>query len=169
MNLSNCASNFSVEDLASDAQRAMLGYWLSAKGNAPLPLKSALDPVALPRQALSSLAVVEPVDDNDFRVRIIGTGVRAAVGRDVTGQQVSHIDGAGEALENLRLCHAQAAIFYTCGPATWAGGRQKFYTSLMLPFGAPGHIERVVVVFQFTYHTPESLSAPRPQAAMLQH
>tara|TARA_R110000868_G_scaffold125636_2_gene331832 strand:+ start:463 stop:972 length:510 start_codon:yes stop_codon:yes gene_type:complete len=169
MNLSNCASNFSIEDLASDAQRAMFGYWQNARGNAPLPLKSALDPVALPRQALSSLAVVEPVDNDDFRVRIIGTGVRAAVGRDVTGQQISHIDGAGETLENLRLCHAQAATFYTCGPATWAGGRQKFYTSLMLPFGTPGHIERVMAVFQFTYHTPESLSASWPQVAMLQH
>ncbi|MEQ8334662.1 PAS domain-containing protein [Nisaea sp.] len=166
MNLSDVDSDFTAEDLASYAQRAMYGYWLDARGEAILPPKSALDPVEFPRQSLSSIAVVEPIGDGDFRIRIVGTGVRSAVGRDDTGQQVSQIPGTENALARLLQCRDTASAFYTGGPANWANGRQKFYTSLLLPFGAPQHVERIMLVFQFTHHTPANLMKPMPQLFM---
>lgn len=168
MDLPNLAPGFSTDDLASDAQRAMHEYWQIARGSASLPPKSMLDPVELPRRSLPSLAVVEPIDGSDFRIRIVGTGVRSAIGRNITGQQVSQIDGAEGALDCLRQCRDSETTVYTSGPATWASGRQKFYTSLMLPFGSPGHIERILIVLQFTHHAPASLSEPPLQISMQQ-
>lgn len=158
MDLQNFAPVFSTNDLTSDAQRAMYEYWQTARGNASLPPKSTLDPVELPRGSLPSLAVIEPVDGSDFRVRIVGTEVHSAVGRNITGKRVSQIDGAEDALDRFRQCHDMETACYTSGPATWASGLQKFFTSLMLPFGSPGHIERILIVLQFTHHMPASQS-----------
>jgi hypothetical protein len=168
MDFQNLAPDFSMDDLASDAQRAMYEYWQIARGNAALPPKSTLDPVELPRRSLPSLAVMEPIDGNDFRVRIVGTGVHSAVGRDITGQRVSQIDGAESALDRLRQCRDAEAMYYASGPATWASGPQKYFTSLMLPFGSPGHIERILIVLQFTHHSPASLSRPPLETSMQQ-
>lgn len=162
----NFTSHFTIEDLASDAQRAMYVYWLAARGSASMAPKSSLDPVKLPRQSLSSLAVVEPVDGNDFRVRIIGSAVRSAAGWDATGHMISQIEGAEDALERFRRCLSSGSTYYTSGPTTWANRRQKFYTSLILPFGIPGNIERIVVVFKFTHHSPERPSTSHIQALL---
>lgn len=159
---------FSTDDLASGAQRAMYEYWQTARGNAPLPPKATLDPVELPRQCLPSLAVVEPIDDSDFRVRIVGTGVRSAVGKDITGKRISEIDGGEDALDRLRQCNKAETAYYAGGLATWASGPQKFFTSLMLPFGSPGNIERILSVLQFTHHAPSDLSKPQLQMSMEQ-
>tara|TARA_E500000318_G_scaffold55810_1_gene51850 strand:- start:19441 stop:20064 length:624 start_codon:yes stop_codon:yes gene_type:complete len=158
MDSENPSPGFSTDDLASDGQRALYEYWQAARGNAALPPKTTLDPVELPRQCLPSLAVVEPVEGNDFRIRIIGTGVRSAVGKDITGQQVSQIDGPEGTLDRLRRCRDMETADYASGPATWASGRHKFFTSLMLPFGSPGHIERILIALHFTHHTPVNLS-----------
>ncbi len=154
MNSHTFAPDPSAEDLASDAQRAMYAYWQTARSDSHLAPKSTLDPVELPRLCLPLLAVLEPLDDNDFRIRIVGTSVRSAIGKDITGQLVSQIEGAEVLLDCLRQCCGKESTFYASGPARWASGRQEFFTSLMLPFGSPGHIERILIVFQFTHHMP---------------
>tara|TARA_R110002012_G_scaffold12277_4_gene54871 strand:- start:735 stop:1349 length:615 start_codon:yes stop_codon:yes gene_type:complete len=161
-------ADFSAKDLASDAQRAMYDYWLETRGSAAFPPKSALDPVEFPRQSLSSLTVLEPIGDDDFRIRIVGTRVRAAVGKDNTGQLISQIAGAEEALEHLRACTEAPTALFCSGRAAWAFRHQKFYTSLMLPFGTQRHVERIMMVFHFTHHMPTSLQVQSSGASMQQ-
>ncbi|MEP3112524.1 PAS domain-containing protein [Nisaea sp.] len=168
MDLHTFIQDPSAEDLASDAQRAMYEYWQTARNDSQLAPKSTLDPVELPRQCLPLLAVLEPLEGNDFRIRIVGTGVRSSIGRDITGQLVSQIKGAEDFLDCLRQCCGKESTYYAGGPASWASGRQEFFTSLMLPFGSPGHIERILIVFKFTHHMPASPRKSPPQVSAQQ-
>lgn len=149
-------NDFSASDLSSDAQRAMYEYWLTVRGKGQVPPKTALDPVEFPREALPLLTVVEPAGEDDFRVRITGTGIRAATGRDLTGLKVSEIEGAGSMLDRLRHCRDNGATAYTTGTADWALKPGKYFTALVLPFGTRQSVERVMLVFNFTNHAPET-------------
>ncbi|WP_420405577.1 PAS domain-containing protein [Nisaea sp.] len=146
--------DFSAGDLSSDAQRAMYEYWIEARGRASLPPKTALDPVEFPRDALPLLAVVEPVGDDDFRVRITGTGIRAATGRDLTGTKVSQIEGAHNARERMIKCLENVSAYFVKGSADWAQKPNKYFTALVLPFGTTQHVERILLVFNFSHHAP---------------
>lgn len=145
----------SADDLSSDAQKAMFEYWQKARGKGQLPPKTALDPVEFPRGALPVLAVVEPAEDDDFRVRITGTGIRAATGRDFTGEMVRGLDGAEPAHERLLWCRDTARPDFVTGTAKWAEKDGKYFSALLMPFGAPGQVERIVLVFNFTNYAPE--------------
>lgn len=151
-------NDFSVADLSSDAQRAMYEYWLKARGKAPLPPKTALDPVEFPRDALPLLTVVEPLEQDDFRVRITGTAVRAATGRDFTGTRVSQIEGARGAQERMIKCRDNASAYFVGGSADWSQKSDKFFTALVLPFGTRNRVERILLVFNFTNHMPPEIA-----------
>jgi hypothetical protein len=157
-------SDFSAGDLSSDAQKAMYEYWLQARGNGQLPPKTALDPVEFPRDALPVLVVVEPVGEDDFRVRITGTGIRAATGRDFTGKKVSQFAGADAARERMIKCRDHGAAYFVGGSADWSRKPDKFFTALALPFGTPSRVERILLVFNFTNHMP---AESKPQPALL--
>ncbi|UUX49530.1 PAS domain-containing protein [Nisaea acidiphila] len=144
--------------LSSDAQKAMFEYWLKARGKALLPPKSALDPVEFPRQSLPVLTVLEPLEDDDFKVRITGTGVRAATGQDFTGLRMSEIDGTADAHERLIWCRNNARAYFVSGSAEWTRKIEKFFSALVLPFGTPARVERIVLVFSFTNYAPKDVS-----------
>lgn len=154
MTLQEQIIDFSIEDLSSSAQRSMYEYWLQARGKGQLPPKTALDPVEFPREALPLLAVVEPAGAEDFRVRITGTGIRAATGRDLTGSKVSEIEGAGPALDRMIQSRDSGTAYFASGSADWAQKPNKFFTALVLPFGTPKSVERIMLVFHFTNHAP---------------
>ncbi|WP_193181995.1 PAS domain-containing protein [Nisaea sediminum] len=141
--------------MSSDAQRAMYEYWLKVRGKGQVPPKTALDPVEFPRKALPLLTVVEPAGEDDFKIRITGTGIRAATGRDLTGLKISEIEGAGPILDRLLQCRNSAVTDYAAGSADWARKPGKYFTALVLPFGTPQSVERVMLVFSFTNRAPE--------------
>jgi len=159
-------NDFSAADLSNDAQRAMYEYWLKARGKNPLPPKTALDPIEFPRNALPLLTVVEPLEEDDFKVRITGTGIRAATGRDFTGTKVSQIEGAHTALERMVMCRDDGKAYFVSGSADWSQKPDKFFTALVLPFGTRGRVERILLVFSFTNHTPAG-SGPKYRTVRL--
>lgn len=163
MAITEIRDDFSADDLSSEAQKSMHAYWLKARGKGQIPPKTALDPVEFPRKALPLLTVVEPISDNDFKIRITGTGIRAATGHDFTGLKISEIDGTDDALEHLVRCRDDARTHFVTGSAEWDKKFEKFFSVLALPFGSPSRVERIVLVFSFTNYTPKSVS-PRQSA-----
>ncbi len=73
-------------------QREVFDYWSSLATNG-LPSRSAINPGAIKRRlAQISILVVDPAAKGGLRVRLAGTGLRDAFGRDVTGQALSAIE-----------------------------------------------------------------------------
>jgi hypothetical protein len=72
--------------------RQLYAYWLSKKGTARAPPRSAIEPAEIVG-LLPNLALVDVVGDLPrFRVRLFGTKLVAAYGQDITGKFTDEID-----------------------------------------------------------------------------
>ena len=84
-----------VEELAEPrhpALRQLLAYWLSKKGAARAPSRSAIRPEEIV-PLLPNLALVDVIGDPPrFRVRLFGTRLVEAYGEDITGKFTDEID-----------------------------------------------------------------------------
>lgn len=63
-------------------------YWFSLCAGRPFPLRSEVDPIAMPRHLLPRVVLVDIIDREkpDFRWRLIGTYTTDLMGRDATGR-----------------------------------------------------------------------------------
>ena len=84
-----------VEELAEPrhpALRQLFAYWLSKKGSARAPARSAIHPEEIV-SLLPNLALVDVIGDPPrFRVRLFGTKLAEAYGEDITGKFTDEID-----------------------------------------------------------------------------
>lgn len=74
-------------------------YWTGLRGDGGMPLRSAIDPTAMPTRLLPWLFLMDVLrdgDELDYRYRLAGTSNVELVGRDPTGQLASEIFAAGE-------------------------------------------------------------------------
>jgi hypothetical protein len=75
--------------------QSLLEYWLSKRAGAPMPLRTAIDPLDIPL-LLPHLMLTEPVESGaDFRYRLVGTAVVEAAGIDFTGRRQSELLAPG--------------------------------------------------------------------------
>lgn len=75
----------------NDELRALLRYWLAIHPRTGLPGRAAFDPLEVPR-ALPSLVLTDVERDPfRFRVRLMGTAIVAAFGRDFTGRYLHEV------------------------------------------------------------------------------
>ncbi len=73
--------------------KAFAGFWRDLCPPGRLPPKSAIDPIAMKRW-LGHLSIIEVIDGGaDYRFRLYGSAVAAAVGFDLTGRSVSEYPG----------------------------------------------------------------------------
>ncbi|WPZ36468.1 PAS domain-containing protein [Thalassobaculum sp. OXR-137] len=85
----------SSADLGSDRIGRFGRYWLSLRDSAgAVPDRVDFDPTAL-ADMLPNLIVVEHLAGDEFRYRLLGTGVDAFTRRSYTGKKTSEIDGHG--------------------------------------------------------------------------
>jgi hypothetical protein len=131
--------------------RSLYTYWLSKKGDRIAPPRSAIRPEEIP-QLLPYLAIVEAVGDPPrFRVRLVGTGVTAAFGRDSTGKFVDELDYADKSPGVNALLRGIAAHNRPdLGRAelTLADGRHVSYERLILPLSSDNaKIDMLLVCF----------------------
>lgn len=127
-------------------------YWQAACGDGSMPHVSAIDPTALPKEALRWIAVFEVLPETrDFRVRLAGTGIAALTGREFTGMLVSDIPGSERGMERMRRCLDEGRPYYSGDPLRWSLGQEFIdYSVLCLPFrDDDGKITRLVMVFKF--------------------
>ncbi|MBE7638409.1 PAS domain-containing protein [Sneathiella sp. P13V-1] len=69
-------------------QQYLYDYWISKKVNGGLPCRSNLNPADIPR-LLSHIGLLDVLDGNDFRYRLIGTSMVGFFGVDYTNTLVS--------------------------------------------------------------------------------
>lgn len=162
MTQQRCHESLDSDELSSEPQRIMFRYWEDACAGLSVPPKIALDPVRFPRDALPALSVVQPIDEGDFRIRIVGTGVRNAIGMDYTGMVISAVPEAESIRTRLIKCCETLCPTLMAGSVRGHSVQHKFYTVLLLPFGTTADVERIVLVFHFTHHPPRLLEAHPP-------
>jgi hypothetical protein len=65
----------------------LAAYWSAKRGGHPLPPRSAIDPLDMPRRLLPHLALVEATGrDTEIRFRLVGTELVQRFHRDATGK-----------------------------------------------------------------------------------
>lgn len=138
-----------VPDYLIDTMR----YWEKArKHGEDVPHMSAIDPTALPTEALRWIAIFEVLpEQRDYKVRLAGTGISALTEREFTGMLVSQIPGSEQGMERMHRCVAEERPYYSGDPLRWSLGQEHInYSVLCLPFrGDAGRIARLVMVFKF--------------------
>lgn len=65
----------------------LAAYWSAKRSSNPLPVRSAIDPLDMPRRLLPHLALVESAgQETSIRFRLVGTELVQRFGRDATGK-----------------------------------------------------------------------------------
>ncbi|NBC31601.1 MAG: PAS domain-containing protein [Alphaproteobacteria bacterium] len=143
--------DFSSDDLPHSRMQAMFGYWTERRNGGTMPPVSAIDPLDMPRNSLAYLAVLEIVDNpRRFRIRLQGTQMVEAIGRDLTGQYLDELAGMDQPIARTQWCCTHRRPYLVEAPFSWSPQHYKTYSSLNLPFGdAETGVRRIVSVFVF--------------------
>ncbi|WP_434713196.1 PAS domain-containing protein [Rhizobium sp. YTUHZ045] len=110
-------------------------YWNRIRGAADAPLKSQVEPSAVPH-LLQSLFILETRDDGDIVFRLAGTRICDFFGRDLRGEHFSSLWAHGQHADIERTAmgvmdHAMPALFNTTGYSTV--GHQASFEIIMMP------------------------------------
>jgi len=82
------------DNLASPL-REIRDYWAAKSGGRAMPRRADIDPLELPPQHMPYLSIIEVLPDtDDFRFRLLGTGITERLGRDSTGRTVREVYAA---------------------------------------------------------------------------
>ncbi len=113
--------------------------WLEKRKAGRLPGRKDFDPVEMPK-LLPHLTLFdverEPLR---FRIRLVGTGIVAAMGRDTTGYYLDELDRIEEVERRAReLVKTRKPFFMTDLPLTWTHRDYRTYSVLGLPLAADG-------------------------------
>ncbi|HRK72102.1 MAG TPA: PAS domain-containing protein [Micropepsaceae bacterium] len=149
-------------------QREVLDYWYALAANG-LPSRAAVNPGAIKRRlAQISILVLDPAAKGSVRVRLAGTGLRDAYGRDVTGQPLGEIE-AGERF--TYWLHALKRVITTGEPAAGVislGGLGKPHLDqhwLRLPLSSDGrHVDGFLGYDRFVPTEAAQRAAQQPSA-----
>jgi len=155
--------------MMDDWQRALLDYWIACHP-APerLPARGDLDPLELPPAVLPRMFLTEIVTAGDrhrYRLRLIGTALVQAAGRELTGCYVDQIDRSADYVAYL------TSLYAACEEATRPVlaesreytdiPRQARRTSrLILPLASDGRTVDMFIGCHDWSRAPARLSSP---------
>ncbi len=110
-------------------------YWNRIRGAADAPLKSQVEPSAVPH-LLQSLFILEAREDGDIVFRLAGTRICDLFGRDLRGERFSSLWAHGQHADIERTAmgvmdHAMPALFNATGYSTV--GHQASFEIIMMP------------------------------------
>ena len=131
-------------------------FWLDAKAEEALPHRRFIDPTCMPVSILRWVAVLEPIEeDQDFLIRLVGSGVSAALKTNVTNVRASTLQRVEVPVERLRWSVRNKQPYVTHHPLTWVKDRDFIdYNVLVLPFAnGGGEVARLLLVFSFDFST----------------
>lgn len=129
---------------------ALKEYWDRKRGSHAMPRRADIDPLEL-RDHLGSLVMIDVLPGAaDFRMRLIGTFITAAYGRDSTGKLLSALKAADP--EWWRFCDELYRAVALSGKPARAGGDLSMvgrdyrqFDSLLLPLDAgDGTVGRIL-------------------------
>ncbi|ANL72282.1 PAS domain-containing protein [Rhizobium phaseoli] len=122
-------------------------YWNRIRGAADAPLKSQVEPSAVPH-LLQSLFILEAREDGDIVFRLAGTRICDLFGRDLRGERFSSLWAHGQHADIERTAigvmdHAMPALFNTTGYSIV--GHQGSFEIIMMPLrSSNGACDRVL-------------------------
>jgi len=125
-----------------EEMRELVGNWLSIHPGDRLPGRGAFDPGAVPR--LLRHLVLTDVERNPYRfkVRVLGTAVADAFGRDFTGKYMDEVfTGHGASLSHtlrVRAVETGLPCLRPAGPGTFPGLEIAPLEGVHLPFASDG-------------------------------
>ncbi len=139
-------------DLLSERQRAVFAWYSEiAARKGQLPARVDFDPIDFPA-VLSHLVLVdvEP-SPRRFRVRLVGTAVVDANGRDGTGDYYDEIAGTAVAVDRANRAVADRKPSFEAGvPMTWSPKNFKLYSILSLPLSSEGeYVDMLMYCLEF--------------------
>ncbi|NKN14135.1 PAS domain-containing protein [Rhizobium laguerreae] len=114
-------------------------YWNRIRGAADAPLKSQVEPSAVPH-LLQSLFILERREGGDIGFRLAGTRICDLFGRDLRGERFSSLWANGQ-LADIEctamgvMDHAMPALFNATGYSTV--GHQASFEIIMMPLRSP--------------------------------
>lgn len=141
-------ATFNAADLPTVGQQDAFVYWTQLPKTAGVPSIEHIDPLALPRSALTMMAVLEVVEQ-DFLVRLAGTALTDMLGKEFTGTKISDLPDADDGTERLFWAVRHRRPYYSRSTLTWAPKSFRRYGVLTLPFGDEGPVSRLLLIFDF--------------------
>ncbi|WP_199287271.1 PAS domain-containing protein [Rhizobium chutanense] len=114
-------------------------YWNRIRGAADAPLKSQVEPSAVPH-LLQSLFILETREAGNIGFRLAGTRICDLFGRDLRGERFSSLWANGQDADIERTAmgvmdHAMPALFNATGYSTV--GHQASFEIIMMPLRSP--------------------------------
>ncbi|MBB3391965.1 hypothetical protein FHT82_004743 [Rhizobium sp. BK275] len=114
-------------------------YWNALRGEQDAPLKSQIEPGAIPH-LLSSLFILETEADRQIRFRLAGTKICDLFGHDLRGERFSALwaNGQNEDIEKTAkgvMDHAIPTLFNATGYST--AGHHAAFEIIMMPLRSP--------------------------------
>ena len=144
-------------DVADNPRLAALkAYWDRKRGDRRMPLRSSIDPLEL-KDHLGSLVMIDVLEGAaDFRMRVVGTSIVGALGRDSTGKLLSSLKS--DDLEWWRFCDdlyraiaTRGIVARAQGTLRMVGRDHRSFDSVLLPLDAgDGTVVKILAEQLFT-------------------
>jgi len=126
-----------VPDLLDDRLTRLHQYWSAKRGDRPAPRRADIDPPLDIPDLLPILTLIEVLRDPlQFRLRLVGTGVVQALGRDGTGRFVDESLYGSDApaiVATYRRMIEEVRPFQRRSRLTWNGTAWQVLDAIELP------------------------------------
>jgi hypothetical protein len=130
---------------------ALYEYWRTKCGDRRMPMRSDVDPTAIPPQILRGISIVEVVpDERRYVYRLIGTGEAEVRGNDPTGKSVKEAyfgPSADDALACYDSVVSTRSPLLDTAPFTTPDGRYVTEETIFLPLSDDGENVQKILVF----------------------
>ncbi len=145
--------------------RELIGYWLAIHPRHALPPRAAFDPAAVPKVLRNVVLTDVERDPYRFRVRLMGSAVAAAFGRDFTGQ---YIEDALPSVRSTAIYNDRVQVAESGLPNYYYGGSTMPFRldfapieRVYLPFASDGElVDMILGMVVYLAGGPDSLGRP---------
>jgi hypothetical protein len=146
--MSKFVADPSSEDLPTKDLRWLLAFWNELRGTRELPARADFTPADLvPYLPMLLLSDVEE-DPQRFRMRLMGTGIVAATGVDLTGRYYDEVPGTEEAIRRHEwIVENRKPYFAYDLPLTWASRDFSSYMGLAMPLSVDGSRVDMILMY----------------------
>ena len=129
--------------MAARAHEELFAYWASLRQEGRLPGRADIHPKGFKRY-LPNVSLTEiPADgENDYRMRLAGTGLYSVYGREITGRQLSDVYSSVAAdywRVELGKVVAERRPGVGCHSLAWRGASHMSILWLRLPLASNGY------------------------------
>ncbi|PCI34495.1 MAG: hypothetical protein COB54_01565 [Alphaproteobacteria bacterium] len=147
--------HFSIDDLPNSVLRDIYSYWLSMKGERPLPSRADLNPADIVR-LLPHISLIDVEKDSGrYKMRLIGTETVKAMGMDITGKYLDELPLVeGLLKENYQWLVAEKRPYINFAKLRWSKKSYLDYYALGLPLSSNG-TDVDILMFGMFYQFPQ--------------